>query len=188
MFLSGPEYETVTVMQPTWARVWEPDALGGVGGFKFKKIFRPVKKLVKKAAKVVKKAAPLVAAGAAIYFGAPWAAKLAAKVGPAIAQSVISRAAQSGQLPPPSSPAVMSSEIPPGVLQMAQQYLPQQSLPALMPSGFAPGSAQYIDADSTGRDGPGARTGPTMPRWVLPVGIGAGVLVLGGGLYLAARR
>jgi len=162
--------------------------LGDLGKFKLgkklkkavKKVGRVAKKAVKTVGKVAIKVAPVVAIGAAAWFAVPAIGGLIAKVGPAAAKLIASRAAakrqqETGAPPESASPAEMQAYLN----EAAAEYQRASYAPAAGGGGYMP--AAY-DASEYGNG-----VAPTMsteqqaaplPQWVVPAAIGVVALLM----------
>jgi len=118
-------------------------------GFVHRKVSRFVKKKVKRVAKIVKKVAPYAAAGAAVYFAAPYAlsgAKFLGAKAMGLKSMVMGAGALSGGQMGPPAPA--TSLISPEVLkmggQLAIQGMRQRGVNVNSPQGQQ-AVQQYVD-------------------------------------------
>lgn len=169
----------------------QPQQLGDLGKFRLKKVFRRARKVVKKVGRVVKKVAPIVAIGAAAWFAAPAVAGLIAKVGPAAAKLIASRAAakrqqETGAPPESAGAADMNSYL---AAEYADYQRQQQAGGAggFMPAayggagGFTPaayGGASAYDGNGIAPTMETEQPSAPMPQWVIPAAIGAVALLM----------
>lgn len=157
----------------------QPQQLGDLGKFRLKKVFRRARKLVKKVGRVAKKIAPVVAIGAAAWFAAPAIGGLIAKVGPAAAKLIASRAVARRQqetgAPPESAGAADINSY------LAAEYADYQRQQTGGAGGFTPaayGGASAYDGNGVAPTMETEQPGAPMPQWVIPAAIGAVALLM----------
>lgn len=196
---------------PGYQWVYEKDGLSGLGKFRLKKVVRavtrvavaPIKAVVKVSKKIVKskafkKIAPIALVAAGAYFAAPWFLKVASVIGKGAASMLLQRGAagappmteeeaqaQAASQTPPDWFAQAAStyiatkstpsggEVPPGVTPYAPTFAPAGGQPRITPVSYAEEEAPPSEAPASGG----------LPKWILPAGIAAGLLLFG----IAAR-
>lgn len=166
----------------------QPQQMGDLGKFRLgkklkkavKKVGRVTKKVVKSVGKVAIKVAPVVAIGAAAWFAAPAIGGLIAKVGPAAAKLIASRAAarrqqETGAPPESATAADMTGYINEAFAEYQRQ---QAGAPSggYMPAAYGGGPSPY-EGNGVAPTMQTEEAAP-MPQWVIPAAIGAVALLM----------